>query len=83
MEDLQYINDKSLARYLLPLLDDKADGYLIDDLEDPIYARICDAAINLLAEWDERALGFEVADLNIYSDEEIEEARRFIESLGE
>jgi len=83
IEDLEYINDKKLASNLLPLLDDQADGYEIGDPDFPEYSRICDAAITLVSDWYEKPFGFDVDDIKIYSDEEIEEARKFLESPGE
>jgi len=83
IEDLEYINDKQLAKNLLPLLDDQSDAYEIGDPDDPEYSRICDAAIYLVSDWYGQPFGFEVYDEKIYSDEEIEEARKFLESPGE
>ncbi len=83
VEDLEYINDKNLAKNLLPLLDDQADGYEIGDPDFAEYSRICDSVVNMVSDWYGQAFSFEVDDVKIYGDEEIEEARKFLESLGE
>ncbi|UCE67682.1 MAG: hypothetical protein JSU85_06660, partial [Candidatus Zixiibacteriota bacterium] len=63
--------------------DDQDNGYEIGDPDDPEYTRICDAVVNLVSDWYEKPFGFEADELKIYSDEEIEEAKKFVESLGE
>ena len=83
LDDLEYVGDKRLAGKLLPLLSDLADGYEIGELDEPKLARICDAVVNLVSKWYGKPFQFEVSDLKKYSDEEIEETRKFLTSLGE
>lgn len=83
LEYLRYINDKKQAGRLLFLLDDKSDGYDIGDLDNPRRARICDAVVNLVSKWYDEPFGFEVDEFNVYTDDQIEETRKFLESLGE
>ena len=79
----EYIDDKKLSRHLLAALNDKSEMYNVGDPHTELYARVCDAAINLIDEWHKAALTFETGEFKIYSDEEIEEAKQFVESLDE
>jgi hypothetical protein len=82
VRDLDYINDSGLASRLRPALEDKTDAYEVGHPdEEPRFARVCDAAVNLIAKWFDKPFSFEVDDLNVYAEEEIEEAKRFVESL--
>jgi HEAT repeat protein len=82
IRDFEYINDPKLAKRLLPALIDTGDAYEIGHpAESPRFARVCDAAITLIGKWYDKPFSFETDDLNTYSDEEIGEAQRFIESL--
>ncbi len=82
IRDLKYIGDSKLARRLLPALSDTGNAYQIGHPDEPPkYARVCDAAVNLIAKWFDRPFSFEVGDLKIYSEEEIAEAERFLKSL--
>lgn len=81
LEDMKYINDKNLIQKLLPAIDDLREGYNIGTKDDPEFARLCDAAINLIAEWYDNPFSFEINRYKIYSKEEIEEAKKFLQSL--
>jgi len=81
IRDLGYIDDKKLARRLLPALQDRGEAYDVGEPDKPHYARVCDAAINLVAKWIEKPFSFPTDDLKIYSDVEIKEAKRFLNSL--
>lgn len=82
IRDFEYINDPKLAKRLLPALSDTGDAYDIGRPdEEPQFARVCDAAVTLVGKWFDKQLSFETDDLKTYSDEEIGEAQRFIESL--
>jgi len=81
IRDLEYIDDKKLARRLLPALQDRGEAYDVGDPDKPRYARVCDAAINLIAKWNEKPFSFPTDDLKIYSDVEIKEAKRLLNSL--
>ncbi|MBU1319300.1 MAG: HEAT repeat domain-containing protein [candidate division Zixibacteria bacterium] len=79
---LEYISDKRLASRLLPALADTSDAYDIGHPEaDPEFARVCDAAINLIAVWYDRPFSFETDEFLIYSEGQVKEAERFIRSL--
>lgn len=82
IEDLRYIGDKNLAKYLLPALSDTGEVFNIGDKDRPVYGRVCDAAIMLLGEWFEKPFSYEVVDYRRYTDEEIEEAVKFLKGLG-
>lgn len=82
MDDLRYINDKGYALRLGPALDDRTVAYLCGTPDNPKEGRICDAAINLLAKWYKGDLGFQTYEIKIYSDDEIDLAKEFLNSLG-
>jgi len=80
--DLEYINDKLLASRLLPALGDTSDAYDIGHPEaDPEFARVCDAAINLVAAWYDKPFSFEIDECRTYTDDEITEAESYLRSL--
>lgn len=81
IRDLEYINDKKLVVRLKPAFSDYGEVYEVGDPDNPVYARVCDAAINLVAKWYDKPFSFDTDDLKIYSDDGIEEARKFIETL--
>jgi HEAT repeat protein len=82
IRDLEYIGDRRLATRLLPALDDTSDAYEIGAPDEaPRFARVCDAAVSLIAKWFDKPFSFSTDDLQVYSEEEIEEARRFLGTL--
>jgi hypothetical protein len=82
IRDFEYISDPKLAKRLGPALSDTGDAYNVGrPNEEPEYARVCDAAVTLIGKWFDKPFSFETDDLKTYSDEEIGEAQRFIESL--
>ncbi|MCX6827645.1 MAG: HEAT repeat domain-containing protein, partial [candidate division Zixibacteria bacterium] len=83
IEDLKYINDKRLTKLLLPSLDDTGRANLVSDKSEttPRFARICDAAVTLVAYLCNNPFSFEVSNMKIYSAEEIEQAKEFLSSL--
>jgi len=83
IEDLRYINDKALAKRLLPALDDLGEAYLLTGkgAPEPKWGRVCDAAINLIGELYDTPFSFEVSRYKIYSAEEIQEAKEFLKLL--
>lgn len=80
LEDLRYIGDSKLAVRILPALDDTGQAHLITDKNqpEPEFARVCDAAVNLISELCGRPFEFEVDEFKVYSDGEIEQARTFL-----
>ncbi|UCD62545.1 MAG: HEAT repeat domain-containing protein [Candidatus Zixiibacteriota bacterium] len=84
IEDLRYIADSRLAPRVAPALEDHGEGYLVSEKTepDPKRGRVCDAAVNLVAELFDNPFSFETDEFKIYSDEEIDEARKFLESLN-
>lgn len=83
IEDLRYINDKNLAKRLLPALDDFGDAYLLTGkgAPEPKWGRVCDAAINLIGELYDNPFSFKLGRYKIYSEEEIKEAKKFLNLL--
>lgn len=82
-EDLRYIGDRGLAPRILPALDDLGRAHLISRKSEPQarFARVCDAAVNLIGELCEQPFSFEISDSKVYSDEEIAEAKSYLQSL--
>ena len=83
LEDLKYIDDKTLAYYFLPALNDKGNTYQLSNPgKIPIrYMLVCDLAINMIAAWYPGIFSFKVDDYTNYSQEEIEQAKKFVASL--
>ncbi len=82
IRDLEYIGDKRLAKRLMPALSDTGKAYEIGHPEEePRFARVCDAAVNLIARWFDNPFSFTVDEFRVYSDEEIAEAERFLGTL--
>jgi hypothetical protein len=81
--DLEYIGDKKMAVYLGSALDDFGPAYGIGHPEDPQFARVCDAAVNLLSFWFDQPFSYETDESKIYTAEEIDEAKDYVKSLRE
>ncbi len=84
LSDLRYIGDRNLAVRILPALDDMGEAHLITDKNQPVpkYARVCDAAVNLVAELYDQPFSFEVDEFKVYSDEEIAQVKEFLAKQG-
>ena len=81
---MRYIGDKNLAVRILPALDDRGKAHLISDKNqpEPQYARVCDAAVNLIAElYETNPFQFDLDEFKVYSDDEIQQAKSFLDSL--
>jgi HEAT repeat protein len=84
LSDLRYIGDKNLAVKILSALDDTGNAHLISDKNQPVpeYARVCDAAVNLVAElYGDNPFQFDVDEFKVYSDDEIGQVKSFLSSL--
>ncbi|UCE24599.1 MAG: hypothetical protein JSU74_00685, partial [Candidatus Zixiibacteriota bacterium] len=83
LDDLRFIGDATLAVRIRPALDDTRQAHLITDKNqpEPEYARVCDAAVNLVSELCAEPFDFEVGEFKIYSDEEIEQVKSFLGTL--
>jgi hypothetical protein len=81
--DLEYINDKRLASSFIPALKDTTDAYDIAHPEAVVreFARVCDAAVNLIAKWYNNPFPFEIDEFRRYTDTEIAQAEQFVQSL--
>jgi HEAT repeat protein len=82
LQDCVYIQDKSLAAYFGPALEDLRNAIQVTLPEEKptVYARICDVAVSVMA-----ALGykfsFSAESLGIRSPEELEEAKKIVLTL--
>lgn len=81
IRDLAYIDDKALAARLRPALRDRDNAFEIGDPDQPRFARVCDAAVILLARWYPQALPFVTEAPRNYTDEEVATAERLLNSL--
>lgn len=83
LRDLQYIDDKSVAKNILPALDDFGNTYLISNMgETPEkYMRVCDLAINIIAKWYNNPFSFTVDNYTNYAESEIDEVKEFLSKL--
>jgi HEAT repeat protein len=80
IEDFKYINDTGFSKRILPALDDTGNAYMINPAND-IYSRVCDAAVTLIAFLNNNPFSFETSGKKIYTKEEIDEAKQFLQSL--
>lgn len=83
IEDLKYIAARELAVRVRPAMDDLGQGHMISDMNEPKprFGRVCDAAVNLIAELCDNPFSFEPDRFRVYSDDEINEVKKFLESL--
>lgn len=83
LEDLKYVDDKALAWYFLPALDDKGNTYMISDLgREPVkHMFVCDLASDMVAAWYPGAFSFQANEHRNFSKEEIEQVKKFVSSL--
>ena len=83
LEDLKYVDDKALAWYFLPALDDKGNTYMISDLgREPVkHMFVCDLASDMVAAWYPGAFSFQANEHRNFSKAEIEQVKKFVSSL--
>jgi len=83
IQDLHYINDRNLARRLIPALDDLGRANVISSKNEPQirYARVCDAAVSLIDYLWNHPFAFEAHDYKNYSEDEINQAKEFLKNL--
>jgi hypothetical protein len=75
IECISFANDRTLILDLVPLLDDKRDAVNIAPTGASYYLRICDLAVDAVAEIGEVRTSFTVQRGARYSDEQIAEVR--------
>jgi hypothetical protein len=83
LDDIRYIGDRNLAPKILPALDDFGQAHLITEKvePEPEYARVCDAAVNVISELCDGPFAFEVHEFKVYSEEELNEVKNYLTSL--
>ncbi len=79
--DLEYIGDKRFVNHLLPALDDKSPAYNVGSKDHPAMARVCDAAVNLIAQWYPNAFSFEINPFKVYEDDEVSQAIEYLKGI--
>ena len=79
VEDLLYIQDKTFAKEVKPLLDDEREGKNVGPSHGPYWIRVCDVAINVLDQVLGHPFPFEVKRVKRYSAQELSQAKRIIQ----
>ncbi len=79
LQDLLYIQDKTLAKQVKPLLDDERDGKNVGPSHGPYWIRVCDVAINVLDTVLGHPFRFQVRGVKRYSEQELSDAKRTIQ----
>jgi HEAT repeat protein len=80
LQDLPYVNDRSLLAGASPLLDDQRPGLNIGTSHGPYFMRVCDVVVMVAGEMLGRAFSFETGR-RLYTPEELAEARRVLATL--
>lgn len=83
LEDLKYVDDKSLAWYFIPALGDEGNAFMISDMGKipPRYMHVGDLAVNMVASWYPGAFSFEINSYKNYSKEEFELVGKYLLTL--
>ena len=79
LDDLLYVEDKTLAKDVKPLLDDGRDGKNVGPSHGPYWIRVCDVAVNVLDAVLGHPFKFQVRGNKRYTTQEIDEAKRVIQ----
>lgn len=78
LEDLLYLEDKTLAKNVKPLLGDEREGKNVGPSHGPYWIRVCDVAVNVLDVVLGHPFKFEVRGNKRYSPQELNEAKSVI-----
>jgi len=79
LEDLLYIQDKTLAKEVKPLFDDVREGKNVGPSHGPYWIRVCDVAVNVLDRLLEHPFPFEIRGVKRYSGDELAQAKQVIQ----
>jgi hypothetical protein len=75
LEDLPYVNDRTLAPYVVPMLDDPRDAKNVGPSHGPFWIRVCDVAVNSLDVLLDQPFPFKVEFAKRYTQAELDQAR--------
>jgi HEAT repeat protein len=75
LEDLPYLNDRTLAQEIVPLLEDLRDAKNVGPSHGPFWIRVCDVAVNSLDELLDHPFPFKVEVVKRYTQAELDQAR--------
>ena len=78
LKDFEYMNDSTLIKHLLPLLDDLRDVKKIGPSGHNYFLRICDATINVIDSILNHPFEFNGAELRQYTDQELSSGKSVI-----
>jgi hypothetical protein len=75
LEDLPYVNDRTLAPYVVPMLDDLRDAKNVGPSHGPFWIRVCDVAVSSLDVLLDQPFPFKVEFAKRYTPAELDQAR--------
>jgi hypothetical protein len=81
LRDLPYVNDRSLLKHVVPLLDDTRPGLNVGPSHGPYFIRVCDVAVNVANDMLGKPFPW-VEPVKRYSAPELSEAKRVISAIG-
>jgi HEAT repeats len=81
LQDLPYVNNPSVLKWVIPLLDDTRPGWNVGPSYRALYIRVCDVAVNVVNEMLGRRF-YWVEPRKRYSPEEIAQIRKILASIG-
>jgi HEAT repeat protein len=79
LDDLLYLEDKTLLKDVKPLLDDGRDGKNVGPSHGAYWIRVCDVAVNVVDALLGHPFKFQVRGNKRYSTQEIDDAKRVIQ----
>jgi HEAT repeat protein len=80
LRDLPYVNDISLLKHVIPLLDDTRPGLNVGPSHGPYWIHVCDVAVNIANQMLGGRFRF-VERVKRYSPEEINEVKRVLSTI--
>ena len=78
LEDLAYLDDKSLLKRLRPLLDDQREAKNVGPSHGPYWIRVCDVCVNVLDPILNHPFPFPISAAKRYSNDELAEAAKLL-----
>jgi HEAT repeat protein len=81
LHELDYLNERRLVRFVLPLLDDKRDAENVGPSHAHYWIRVCDVAINALDALLRHPFPFAVTPFQRYSDQQLQQAKAVLATV--
>lgn len=82
IRQFEYVNDPGLVVHLRGALDDVTPAFNVGTKDHPQQARICDAAVAAVVHFHAEHLAIDEPFWRVFTDEEIEAARGFLDGMG-